>query len=288
MKEVLVIVNMQAGSTSDVSADMRDIFTRHGFDDPTIQNLDADELGPALSKLSAKTTDLLVIYGGDGTCKAGAIAARREGIPLIVLPGGTMNILPNALYRTMDWKTALEIALKTKTPRWIPCGHVNDEVFFVGLLMGDPVIMADMRENIREGQLLEATRKIPDVMASISQGENFEYYADGKPFQSDANILNVLCPIDPKVSPTETRFEFSAAPNMSFMDIIDIGTTALIDGWKNSELIETGIAEKLTIRGQGDFNTLLDGEPARISCPITITLDPRGVKVLAPAAKDVL
>ncbi|MGJ8562318.1 MAG: diacylglycerol/lipid kinase family protein [Alphaproteobacteria bacterium] len=285
MKNILVIINMQAGSTSDISEEMASVFASNGYNDPTIKLLEAADLDGELEGLTKESTDLLVIYGGDGTCKAGAVAARREGIPIIVLPGGTMNILPNALYDTMDWRIALERALSSKKPRWIPCGMANDEIFFVALLMGDPIIMADLRESVRSGHIIEATLKIPEVMTAISQGENFEYIVDGKPFQSDTNILNVTCPLKPHETAHDDKLEFLAVPNMDMIDILDLGATALIDGWKENAKLQTGFAETLSIKRQGDFDILLDGEPATLSCPIAIWLDLKGVKVLAPPLK---
>nr|WP_308120470.1 phosphatase PAP2 family protein [Streptomyces bambusae] len=48
------------------------------------------KLGAVLEEAAGRAT-VLGVYGGDGTVNAGATAALRAGIPLAVLPGGTLN-----------------------------------------------------------------------------------------------------------------------------------------------------------------------------------------------------
>ena len=93
-----LIINMGSGSTTDISVPAAALFETKGYTKPAIHKVGPEDLMRCLADVAQDGTDLLVIYGGDGTCRAGA------------LPGGTMNLLPKALYGTTDWAVALELA----------------------------------------------------------------------------------------------------------------------------------------------------------------------------------
>lgn len=131
-KKPSVIINMAAGSVSDISEDIKALFETHGHPVPIIHKFEPEDLADIFKTVGTDGTDLLVIYGGDGIIKSGAEIAKKTNIPFIDLPGGTMNILPKALYGTHDWRAGLELALKQENPRWQAAGMVNDHVFFCG------------------------------------------------------------------------------------------------------------------------------------------------------------
>jgi len=281
-KKPAVIINVAAGSTSDISQDIALIFEHHNYPPPTISLVEPEDLSEALSAIGRDGTDLLVIYGGDGTCKAGAIAARAAAIPIIALPGGTMNMLPKAFYGTDDWKDALELALSQKTPRWQTAGSVNGNIFFCGAILGDPIVMSEARESLRQGEVLEAIKQLPEIVTNIAHGTRFEFKVDGELFDVEANGLQIYCPFMTSGAKDPTAFELASVPQLSMTQVIGIGARALAQDWRDSVLIKTAQARHIQIKGQGAFDILLDGELEQIACPITIALEPEGVLVLAP------
>ena len=60
---------------------------------------------------NASKFDVIIVLGGDGTARHAAELAPRNGPPLVLLPGGTLNILPRALYGELAWPEALAAAL---------------------------------------------------------------------------------------------------------------------------------------------------------------------------------
>ena len=191
-----VIINMAAGRSSDISEEVITIFERFNYPKPTIQLVEPSELAKALETIKRGATDLLVIYGGDGTCKSGAMAAREAGIPLIALPGGTMNMLPKALYGTDKWQDALELALSQSGPRWQVGGLVNERIFFCGAIIGDPITMSEARESLRDGEIIEAVKHLPDIVTAIAHGDQFEFKVDGKLFETQAKWASDILPFN--------------------------------------------------------------------------------------------
>ena len=280
-QNVAVIVNMSAGTAADISDELKQILSTHEISTPNIQLVEGPSLPTKLEDIRSDNTDLLIVYGGDGTCKSGAIAARRANVPLIPLPGGTMNILPKALYGTDKWQEALNLAI-SETPRWLPCGRINGDAFYVGLFIGEPIVLADVRESIRDGDILSATSKLPDVIHAVAHGDTFDYCLDGRIYTGETNLINITCPNMSHGATAPDAFEFAAVPNLDLAKLFDLGTTALVEGWRNSDLVDIRHIQTFTITGQGVFDVLLDGEPERFPCPISVHLDTKGVQVLAP------
>ena len=50
------------------------------------------------TEAAGQKLEVLIVLGGDGTIRTAAEACSEEGPYLIPLPGGTMNMLPRALY----------------------------------------------------------------------------------------------------------------------------------------------------------------------------------------------
>ena len=55
-----------------------------------------------------------VRLAGDGTARSVASKAKPDGPMIAPLPGGTMNMLPKALYGTGDWKLAYTVNLESR------------------------------------------------------------------------------------------------------------------------------------------------------------------------------
>ena len=284
-KKPSLIVNIAAGSASDITQEACALFERFGYPKPIIHLCEPSQLSDALEAIHTDATDLLIIYGGDGTCKAGAIAARKAGIPLIPLPGGTMNMLPKAVYGLDDWAAALELALSQAAPHWQAAGFFNENIFLCGAILGDPITMAEARESLREGDVIEAVKQLPEIMSAISHGEEFEFKVDGRVFETDANGLQIYCPFMTSGATKDDAFEIASVPHLSVSELIGIGGQAIAQDWRDSAHIKTALARKIEILGQGAFDILLDGEPERVSCPLTIKIEPKGVLVMAPKRK---
>lgn len=280
-----VIINDAAGSTQDISVEITSIFVDSGLAEPIIHLVDPENLDSSFQKVIEDGTDLLVIYGGDGTCKSGALVAREAEIPLIALPGGTMNMLPKALYGTDEWRTALTSALTQPKPRWQPAGNINGHIFFCGAILGDPIVMSQAREVLRDGDILKAAKQVPEIITAIAHGEQFKFEVDGELFDKDANGLQIYCPYMTSGATLSDAFELASVPQLSVSEVIGIGARAMAQDWRDSIHVKTAPAKNIQISGQGVFNVLLDGEAETISCPIVINLEQKGVLVLAPSSR---
>ena len=84
---------------------------------------------------AAKTVDLVVLGGGDGTLSSAAPALLETGLPLGILPLGTANDLARTLGIPLDPATAAQVIVDGKLRR-IDLGEVNGTPFFNVASMG--------------------------------------------------------------------------------------------------------------------------------------------------------
>lgn len=135
------------------------IFAAH---DKTIEVriVEGKELVDALTR-AAEEADLLVAGGGDGTISAAAAIAYKRGIPLAVVPAGTMNLFARSLGIPLNLEAALE-ALATGQIKQVDIATANGRPFIHQFSVGIHAKMVKLRESLpyksRVGKMLASTR----------------------------------------------------------------------------------------------------------------------------------
>ena len=119
-----------------------------GLPDAKIVGAAPADIEAALDEAIAEA-EILIVLGGDGTIRSAAEKLLGKATILVPLPGGTMNMLPKALYGARPWKTALTDTLANPEIHDISGGMVGDHAFFVAALFGAPTLWADAREAAR-------------------------------------------------------------------------------------------------------------------------------------------
>jgi diacylglycerol kinase family enzyme len=120
-----------SGGTGAKAASECDALCREFKDiEGRLTEADPTKLDKAVEDARAAKPDLLVVLAGDGTARAAATLAGSSGPLIAPLPGGTMNMLPKALYGTTDWKEALHLALTEGVERPVAGGEVDGVGFF--------------------------------------------------------------------------------------------------------------------------------------------------------------
>ena len=106
---------------------MLDILKLAGIVQPKIWCGAAEEMERSFAEARRQKLEILIVLGGDGTIRTAAEACTKEGLYLIPLPGGTMNMLPQALYGDVSWRDALKSTLATPSPKLLSSGRIADK-----------------------------------------------------------------------------------------------------------------------------------------------------------------
>ena len=93
-----LICNTQSGSHDEAVRDqIAELCRTHGAPLVATFALPEDEI-PDATELQLQRIDLLIVWTGDGTINAAAIKAAGWDGAILVLPGGTLNLLSKALH----------------------------------------------------------------------------------------------------------------------------------------------------------------------------------------------
>jgi diacylglycerol kinase family enzyme len=276
VRKALVLLNEKAGSVGPkAGAQLVEALNASGVEQFVI--VDATRMSRR-SFQRANQFDAIIVLGGDGTARAAAELAPRNGPPLILLPGGTLNILPKALYGERPWPEAITAVLERGVERRLPVGRANGEAFYVAGFFGPPTLLARARESVREGKPLQAVQRFRHFL-NRSFMRAIRARA-GKDKMRKAEGIGVLCPSFSGGIEAD-YLEWVRLDTKHFLDLARVSLRALTKDWRNDSTVEIGKCETGDIYAPGIIPATLDGEPRTFLSYVRITFDKRGPKVLA-------
>ena len=139
MKVGAIINTSSGGCDSESEAEMLDILKGAGVTDCKTWCGGSDQIEGAFAEAAIQKPEVLVVLGGDGTIRTAAEACTGMETYLIPLPGGTLNVLPRALYGDSSWQEALKETLANPLTKELSAGRVGNKLFFVAAVVGAPV-----------------------------------------------------------------------------------------------------------------------------------------------------
>ena len=158
IKRIAVLLNAGAGAfhkthAEDVRSTLEEAFARQGVK-AAVRFTGSDGLraGAERALASAKRgqIDAVVIGGGDGSVRTVAGLLAETGIPLGVLPLGTLNHFAKDLHIPLEIEAAVE-AIAGGRMRLVDLGEVNGEIFVNNSSIGIYPYMIIDRERRRRG-----------------------------------------------------------------------------------------------------------------------------------------
>ena len=155
IKNVHIIINPASGRKEAILPIINTSLKEAGI---TWEALVTHQPGDAIQYAKAAVKvgiDALAVYGGDGTLKEAISGLMGSEIPLVILPGGSANVMANELGIPYDLKEAC--TLMSHGPRemkTIDVGQLDKRYFLVGISIGfsaDLVKGADRQTKNRFG-----------------------------------------------------------------------------------------------------------------------------------------
>ncbi len=141
---VLAVINPAAGQDQPILKLLNAVFQKHNIDwDISITKARGD--GQRLARQAAQQgADLVLVNGGDGTvmeCASGLIGTH---IPLLVLPGGTANVMAHELGLPFVLKEAITLAVNPHSAiRPVDMGQMGNDFFLLRVGMGLEAAMVE-------------------------------------------------------------------------------------------------------------------------------------------------
>ncbi|WP_454762147.1 diacylglycerol/lipid kinase family protein [Caulobacter segnis] len=279
---VVAVLNTASGSCDETSeSQARQIFAEAGLDAVEIHVVTPSEIVETL-KAAIADADVLVVLGGDGTIASAASLCGHDGPYLIPLPGGTMNMLPKALYGGGDWQAALTATLAAPQIRRVSGGETDGQRFYCAAIFGAPSLWADAREAVREGDLVEAAKRaVTATRRSLSDAIAYEF-GDRR---GSADAVAVICPLISQVMDgKEAAFEAVALDPGTAAGLFGLAFHAAFDGWRNDPSVTRAKVKCVHVLAHGEIPAILDGEKVEIERHAKVTFLPMAFRALVPAA----
>lgn len=288
---VIMLVNPLSGSVGPrAAAEAEALLDEYGLDAEVIA-LEGGRFEQQITDALEARPDVLFVLAGDGT--AGTIASRAgaEGPLIAPLPGGTMNMLPRALYGTGDWKAALRVALEQGAAQPVAGGVVEDgeksEAFYCAAILGSPALWAPAREAVRTGKLRLAWTYARRALRRAFSGR-LRYSLDGRS-ERRTEALVLISPMISKVMDEDVGLEAAAMDPTDAGQAFRLAANAVLSDWRQDPAVTTKAMKKASVRARSRIPAVIDGEPTLLRHTAIVRFLPNAFRAFAPeppAAED--
>src|SRR5512133_2136177 len=283
--KVGVIINAASGGYDlECEHKMVDILKGAGIVEPKVWCGEAKEMERSFAEAAGQKLEVLIVLGGDGTIWRAVEVCAGKGPYLIPLPGGTMNMLPRALYGDVSWEEALKKTLTATSIKALSGGRIADKQFLIAAIVGAPALWAEPRESMREGNIVDAIEK-----GSVAFRKMFEtkiQYLIAAEMKGEAEAVALICPlISEQMSDSEQALEAAVIDVESAAEVIGLVSTAAFGKWRDHRNILLTRTKTMRVQSRNDIPAILDGEKINLGGIAEITFVPKAVTVLVRACR---
>ncbi len=282
---IIMLVNPHSGGVGPNAAQEAEAILAEYACEASVVALDSGQFDTQVQAALDARPDVLFVLAGDGT--AGTIASRAgpDGPLIAPLPGGTMNMLPKALYGTADWKAALKLALEQGAPQCVAGGEISDgqvtKAFYCAAILGSPALWAPAREAVRDGKLKLAWMYGRRALRRAFSGK-MRFSLDGKADRK-AEALVLISPMISRVMDGNTGLEAAAMNPADATQAFRLAAHAVFNDWRQDPAVTTKAIQRATIHGRSRIPAVIDGEPILLTHQAKVKFIAKAFQALAPA-----
>lgn len=261
MHNLWFITNPNSGSTTEAKcAAIEAIFAERGLL-LVGRTLFPDDGLPSLDALARAEVDTVVLFAGDGTINAAlcALAAWDGGI--LILPGGTMNLLAKRLHDKTEPGEIIHAAHALHTRVALPYVEAGPHRAFVGLILGPAGHWVHARESVRANRF---RRLFAAIRFAWAKTFSDSVRVDGAPALRRGYQAIF-------VAPQDNRMNVAAIAARDWSSIVELGWEWLTGDWIAAQAVTQDFPERLRVKGSKPTLALFDGEPQMIAPGTSIT-----------------
>lgn len=285
IERLRAVVNpMSGGVNAKATAELQALLGRYDLQAEVVEAKPA-EIAEALKAAVDARPDVLAVLAGDGTIRAAGELCGPDGPLLAALPGGTMNMLPQALYGTTDWRKALGEALTGGVVRNVCGGVVDGHPFYCAAIVGHPALWAEAREALRERRLSAAMRHANVALRRAFSGR-MRFYLDDGPTEN-AEAVAFLTPLISKALDEADALEAASLDPKGAVDAFRMAINAVVRDWRDDPAVDARPARHAVLSGRRPLPAILDGELTHLGRRAEVRFTPKAFRALAPRLESV-
>jgi diacylglycerol kinase family enzyme len=293
---IVAVLNRDGGTLKttdldDLCARARMIFHERGHSLECIV-VAGREVEAELARVAATAgVEALIAAGGDGTISSAAAIAYRAGLPLGVLPAGTMNLFARSLRVPLDLEAAL-IALAEAEVGTADIGIANGRPFVHQFSVGIHARLVRLREGMtyrsRTGKMLASLRAIAAAAVDPPRFEVELHTTAGSERRQVSGISVSNNPLSGQIFADRLDrglLGIYLAQPMRTSELIRLSFDLFLGTWQQSPLVDDREVDEVTLsfpRRKRGAHAVIDGELIKLEKTVRIHVHARGLKVLQP------
>jgi YegS/Rv2252/BmrU family lipid kinase len=255
-----------------------------------------DKLYDVVKAAIDKGFQQFVAVGGDGTISGVASGLVNTGIPLVILPSGTVNALARELQIPIGIQDGADWWVSNRQIRKIDVMQIGNRYFLLNVSVGvSASIMKDAdREEINKlgvfafiRQALKRKSDLPAYRFQVSIDGAITYMRATELFIANSGTLLGLkaLQLDPKADLDTGRLSVCYARMRTLFDYVRIGLKLIAaPSDENKDLNCTDAFKEVRIHANQPVPVQGDGEQVGTT-PVTITLVPRALQIVVPGGQ---
>ncbi len=273
--KTIALFNPASGSVpSDAGEKLRGVLENAGVRGAQIIQTDPSDCISQLTALAAQEPDMFVVWGGDGTLKAALETVGKSTPNLVLLPGGTMNLLPKQIHGDKPWEQVLLDVIAAPKRKMLSAGRVNGELFFCAMLAGAPAGFADARESLRRGELVKAAADARAAIDTLNTLALTAGYKDGYSFTGGRlPTTSIIGAVVGALTRTGKGMEVAALADPTTTGALNVVWTSFFADWRQAPGVTVAPAVSLDISNEdgGDIPVIVDGEPIEAGSHVKVS-----------------
>ena len=240
------------------------------------------------------SADALLAGGGDGTVSAAAQACFRTGMPLAVVPAGTMNLFARALGIPLVPEEAVRALAKGRVIA-VDIATANGRPFVHQYSVGIHARLVRIRETMRyHGRWGKIVATLRAFRLAVTRPPRFSvdiHTPRGNETRQASGIVVSNNPLGEGHIPHADGVDrgvlgiYVAAP-MSALGLVKLWLQVMIGAWRANPQISEKEVTSVTLRfrrRKASARALIDGELVALEDRIDILIHPLALNVVAPA-----
>lgn len=289
-KKACIILNPSSGMPEPILSIVNDFFQSFEGEWSIKVTMRSGDAKRFTTNAIENGADVIVIYGGDGTVMEAAQALMNTKIPLLILPGGSANIMAKELGLPVTPAECLQLLHGKSQERTIDMGMMNSTPFLLRISVGgaaDLVLNTTPELKSSYGQLAYTFTAFQQ-MTSARETE-YSITIDGKEERVTGTSLLVVntanmgftdLPFLPTIKVDDGVFDLLVLRSNSWADIAATLTEALLYQKITDNMIHRSFS-RANIKILGDQRIICDDEEVRIS-EMSISVVPQAIRCIVP------
>jgi diacylglycerol kinase (ATP) len=289
---VKVVINPAAGQAEPILSVLNGVFGDAGIEWDVAITHEAGDGEKAAREAADQGFDLVGAYGGDGSVAEVASALAEGGPPILLLPGGTGNVLAAELGIPPDLAGAAALAVgDAGTVRRVDLGRVGKRWFVLRLAMGfeAAMVLDTTRERKdRYGWLayaLTALQSLSDRPSAV-----YSMTIDGESIECEGLSLLVANSAGTGVAGVQIAPDVSVSDGVLDVVVVQgddlpmlLGSAADVAQGIEPRILSRWRGTEIHIDARPTQALIADGEECG-STPVDVTVAPGAIGVVVPRA----